>query len=463
MKAHPLRYLLAVICSMFMLASAQAATQSATPSTVVATAQPNAAERNQLVSTATKLITDGKYDEAYAMLVPYQSTLAGDTDFDYLLGIAALDTGKPNEAIFALERVLAVSPNHLQARAEIARAYLAAGEVAASQQEFETVRNQNPPEAVKATIEKFLAIIESNKSGKKTAYSAYIEAMVGNDSNVNAATSDEEVGIPAFGGAVITLDSSGIAKRDSFGSLAAGLNVRHALSPEWTMLGSANIKQRYHSEQIAFNTGSAGVRFGINLNKGDDSYLAVLQLETITLDYAQFRKSAGTTLQWQRSLESGSRITSYLQYSRLTYPDQETLDANRYVLGGAYATSIGSKGTIPVYAGIYAGAEQEIDSSMPHLGYTLYGVRAGGEMKINEQFTAISSASVESRNHDSEDNLFFIKRNDTQADLKIGINYMPAKQWTVGTLLAYTNSSSNIIINEYDRTQFSISVRRDFN
>ncbi|MDX8386212.1 MAG: porin family protein, partial [Gallionella sp.] len=387
----------------------------------------------------------------------------GDSEFDYLLGIAALDIGKPNEAIFALERVLAVSPNHLQARAEIARAYLAAGEIATSKQEFETVQNQNPPEEVKATIQKFLAIIESSKSSKKTAFSGYVEAMVGNDSNVNNATSDEEVGIPAFGGAVIALDSSGVAKRDNFGSLAAGLNVRHALTPAWTMLASANVKQRNHSEQEAFNTGNAGVNLGINLHNENDSYLAILQLQTITLDYTQFRKTAGMTLQWQRSLNSGSRITSYLQYSSLVYPDQETLDANRYVLGGAYATSLGSKGSVPVYAGVYVGAEQELDSSLPHLGYTLYGVRAGGEMKINEQLTAISSVSLESRNHDSEDSLFLTKRNDTQADIKIGINYFPAKKWTVGTQLAYTNSDSNIIINKYDRTQISISVRRDFN
>ncbi|MDX8385278.1 MAG: tetratricopeptide repeat protein, partial [Gallionella sp.] len=188
MKAYRLLYLLAAMCSMFILTSANAATQSATQNTDVRAAQPSKTERNQLIATATKLLNEAKFGEAYALLVPYQSKLAGDSEFDYLLGIAALDIGKPNEAIFALERVLAVSPNHLQARAEIARAYLAVGEIAASKQEFETVQNQNPPEEVKATIQKFLAIIESNKSSKKTAFSGYVEAMVGNDSNVNNAT-----------------------------------------------------------------------------------------------------------------------------------------------------------------------------------------------------------------------------------------------------------------------------------
>ena len=107
--------------------------------------QADANARLKLLQDAANLIKSGKSAEAYALLVPDQSKRAGDPDYDYLLGLAALDSGKPNEAIFALERVLAVKPNHLQARAEIARAYLAVGEKATAKQEFEAVQSQNPP------------------------------------------------------------------------------------------------------------------------------------------------------------------------------------------------------------------------------------------------------------------------------------------------------------------------------
>lgn len=96
----------------------------------------SAGTRQKLLQDADRLIKAGKADEAYALLEPEQSRRAGDPDYDYLLGIAALDSGRSTEAIFALERVLAVRPKHLQARAEIARAYLASGEKAAAKQEF---------------------------------------------------------------------------------------------------------------------------------------------------------------------------------------------------------------------------------------------------------------------------------------------------------------------------------------
>ena len=59
---------------------------------------------------------------AYAELAPLEATRAGKPQFDYLFGLAALDSSHVTHAIFALERVLAMRPNDHPARAELARA-----------------------------------------------------------------------------------------------------------------------------------------------------------------------------------------------------------------------------------------------------------------------------------------------------------------------------------------------------
>ena len=82
---------------------------------------------------------------AYKLLLPLESQRAGDPEYDYLLGIAALDAGDPERAVFALERVLALQPENLQARAEIGRAYLAMGEREAAKREFEAVKARQVP------------------------------------------------------------------------------------------------------------------------------------------------------------------------------------------------------------------------------------------------------------------------------------------------------------------------------
>lgn len=421
------------------------------------------ADQQKLIATATELIKNSRFKEAYTLLTPYQSELAGEPDYDYLLGMSALDNDKPNEAIFALERVLAVNPNHLQARAEIARAYLATGELTASKQEFETVQQQNPPQEVSATIQKYLDIIETARSAEKTTIRGYLEAMVGEDSNVNAATGNRQIAVPAFGGLLMNLNDSGTAKRDTFGSLSTGFNIRHAVSPTFSLIAGANINKRNNSTQMSFNTANGDANFGAELANGDDSFMAILQAQNFVLDNKSYREAAGMTTQWQRKMKSGGQLSSYLQYSRLSYLDQKFRDADRYVLGGAYAIQLSGESAPVIYTGLYAGAEQPIKNNVSYLANTLYGFRIGGELKLNLQYTLLASASVENRAYDGKDSLFLVKRVDTQSDLKIGINYLPAKKWTISPSVSYTNNESNIIVNKYDRTAFSISVRRDFN
>ena len=420
--------------------------------------------RQKLLQDADRLIKSGKVDEAYALLAPEQSRRAGDPDYDYLLGIAALDSGRPTEAIFALERVLAVRPKHLQARAEIARAYLASGEKAAAKQEFEAVQSQNPPKEVNAAIQRFLDAINQGQGGKSTLLSGYLEASIGNDSNVNSATASNEVAIPLFGGAVATLDAAGVQTRDSFATVSGGANVRHALSPEWSVFGGFNLNERKNSSQHLFNTSGMDGNLGLSYTEAEDSYSAALQLQGFNVDNQRYRDASGMTLQWQRDLKNrGSQASSYFQYTNLKYPDQTVRDANRYVLGVAYASMLSGDYAPVVYGGLYAGQEKAKDSSRPELGHKLFGLRTGGEWSLYAQTKLFGSVSVESRRYGGVDDIFWVTRKDTQADLKVGVNYVMDKVWTLSPQISYTRNKSNIVIDDYKRSMISLGLRRDFN
>jgi outer membrane protein len=438
-------------------------TRTGTPAKPAAASRQTEAEaRQKLLLDAANLIKSGKSAEAYALLAPEESRRAGDPDYDYLLGIAALDIGKPNEAIFALERVLAVRPNHLQARAEIARAYLAVGEKATAKKEFEIVQSQNPPREVNATIQKFLDAINQGQGGVPTLLSGYLEAAYGTDSNVNSATSNNQVAIPVFGGAIATLNASGVETRDTFWNVSGGANVRHALSPAWSIFGGANISQRLNSKETIFNTRGMDGNVGLSLTEAEDSYSAALQFQGFDVDSKRYRDGTGMTLQWQRNLQNSSQATGYFQYTSLSYPDQSVRDANRYVLGAAYASVMNGAYTPAYYLGAYAGEEKEKQAGVPFLGDKLYGVRAGGELNVQAQTKLFGSLSVESRRYGGNDPFFLVARKDTQTDLNVGVKYVMGNLWTVTPQLSYTRNKSNIIINDYKRTVLSIGLRRDF-
>src|SRR3979490_469577 len=88
----------------------------------------SAASADALTDRASALLARKEAKAAYTLLLPQEAQRAGDPEYDYLLGVAALDSGDYERAVFALERVLGVQPGNHVARAEIARAYLAIGE-----------------------------------------------------------------------------------------------------------------------------------------------------------------------------------------------------------------------------------------------------------------------------------------------------------------------------------------------
>jgi hypothetical protein len=145
------------------------------------------AQSNDLLNRAKSLIDTRKATEALALLEPRTEALSGNPDFDYLLGMAALDAGRPGIAVLALERVLMVRPDHAQARAEIARAYFELGETRTAQAEFESLKRGGVPTEVAASIDKYLDAIGKRLAGGPV-WRGYIEATAGTDSNINNAT-----------------------------------------------------------------------------------------------------------------------------------------------------------------------------------------------------------------------------------------------------------------------------------
>ena len=138
-----------------------------------------------LTEQAKGLLDAGKSAQAFALLDVQESTRAGEVMFDFLLGLAALDVGQNTRAVFALERVLAMEPNNVRARAEIARAYLALGETETARKEFETVQKQGVPADVSLTLDRYIAAARRVQDQSKVSVNGYLELTLGYDSNLN--------------------------------------------------------------------------------------------------------------------------------------------------------------------------------------------------------------------------------------------------------------------------------------
>lgn len=175
-------------------------------------AQNQADSYEKLLREADVLIKSGKPADAYTLLEPLEFDHAGEERFDYLIGIAALDSGKPDKATLAFERALAVDPDFAAARLDMARAYYQLGDLQRARTEFAAALEQHPSEAARLNIQKYLDAIDARKDGKRTRVSGYAEGSVGKDSNVNNSDSQPQIFVDRFA-TMATLDSANVSGR----------------------------------------------------------------------------------------------------------------------------------------------------------------------------------------------------------------------------------------------------------
>lgn len=423
-----------------------------------------AAAEDDVLATAKSHLDAGNPQAAYDLLVPLQSDRAGDPEYDFLLGSAALQVGRNTEAVFALERVLAVRPDATAARALIARAYFNLKETQTARREFENVRAQQVPPEVAATIDRFLDAIRRVEEGQKVSFRGYFEVGGGYDSNVNSATAENQVAVPSLG--IVTLSDSGIEQEDGYLTFGGGVGIRGPISRRLSVFGGLAYSNKTNLNEDDFSTSSWDLSGGLSYRSGRNTLTLATQLNAFyvhdsVLYSKAYREAVGATLQWQYDFNARNQVSVYSQYAQLTYPEQGPRDADRFVGGFGYAHAFGPDNLV-IYVGAYGGQEREEDQAFPQFGHDLYGLRAGAQQFLNEKFSLFVSASAEGRRYGGPDPSFLIDREDEQYSASGGVHFVPIRNLRLTLQGSYNDNRSNISIYEFDRWIASLTLRHDF-
>jgi tetratricopeptide (TPR) repeat protein len=422
----------------------------------------NAQAADDTLGSAQKLLQEGRGTEAYALLQKSEEARAGEPAFDLLLGAAALQSGQPTRAVFALERVLAQQPNNSDARELIGQAYLALGELEASKKALADARRQSPAAAAER-IDRMLGQIAQLEKDQGTRITAYVEASLGTDSNVNSATGSQTVAIPSFGGALATLAPGAVRQRDEYIGFAAGVGLRHRLDPQWSILANANASLKLNNSRNQFDNDLLNGSVGVNFERNSNQFLLAWQGNTLSVDSNRIRDYSGLMGQWRRAMSQAAETSLYVQHGRLSYPGQTFRDTDRTVLGAAWVQSLAMRLNPTMFLSGYAGEENELSANVQHLGHRLLGARAGAEASLSAKTTAYASLGYEQRRYGGQEPFFLRARSDRQWDLQVGMRYALAPKWTVTPSLSYLDNHSNVQIYKFDRTLINVAVRHEFN
>lgn len=395
---------------------------------------------------------------AYAELAAEADRRAGDPDFDYRLGIAALDAGHYGEAVIALQRVLAVQPGNAPARAELARAYAMAGDIDTARQEFATVVDDpSLPDPVRQRFTGFVRQFDRQIGGGGSDVSGFLDVRAGYDDNINAATDLTTIVIPLFSFlGPGTLGPGAVARGDEYYEIQGGVSGVTAIGRQDRLFASALGNWRDNVDSRAFDqaalTGTAGYAHSF---ANRDVVSLSGQVQKFWLGHDGYRTSYGVIGQYTKPLAGGRALTLSAQWNRFDYDGAPLRDADRYVVGVGYVTRT-------LAAGVSGGKEETRRQVGDAESNWFAGANIGGEFPVAAKVALVAGAAFDLRSYDQPDALFLTRRKDERVDLTAGVKVALTDALFFQPRATWSRNWSNIALYDYERWTVSAGLRLEF-
>ena len=410
----------------------------------------SSAELRDSLQQAESLLAAGDARRAYDLLQALQSDGAGQAWFDYLYGVAALDTGRISEAILSLQRSAASAPQFSGARMELARAHFEAREFGAARPLFETLLGENPPPPVRDVIEQYIAAIDAGPATPPSSFRPYGELLVGYDDNANGSTSNQQ-----FLG--FMLNPENLATDSAFFEGGAGFNYTAPRNPNFAWLLGAHAGYRKNPDASFVDSGILSGLGGMIWRRGSNFGRFSLDAYAATRDGESNESYTGANLVVGRNLNERWDLSLAVRGGALRYDDViEVLDVNRvlYTLGVAYRFS--SQGRF-IIEGV-GGSDSERQSGSPY-GNSKLGARLGLHTEIGDN--AYLHASLGSLTSDYDGRFFGVAREDTQLTglLQLEFRNVITNGLTIAPRVRYIDNDSDVALYDYDRTEVGLLIR----
>lgn len=401
-------------------------------------------------------------DKAYELLAPLEEEKAGNAEYDYLLGLALLETGNPQNAIFAFERCLAVEPKNGPCRVQMARTHLALGETDNARAELDVVKAYNPPPEVQQIVNQYLGAVDTLEKQQQRRITAYAQVGLGFDSNINSAPDDANktaAALPKIGGFTINPNSVITSDDSTYASLSAGSGIVYKANADVNLLADINAQTRSFFADHNFDYQALDASIGASFNLETFTLLTKLQGQKMWLDGQDYRNLTGALAQVQTGVGNG-QLAFFAQGNKLSYNSQSARDGDRTNIGAAYSGVINAPLNPSFYVSAYQG-DESIDIAT-FQSQDFKGLRTGGGLTFAPNLSLNGQLSYEKRNYNKAlFPLFLINRADKESSIGLNLNWKINKNVSLQPNYTYTSNQSNIAFSDYTRHVFNVDLRFD--
>ena len=418
------------------------------------------AEVAQLLAESRQMVASGRTAEAYELLAPHELELAGNADFDYLYGTAALDSGEPQLAIFALERVLEDRPSFLGARLELARAFYDTGDNESARYHFEYLQAQNPPPNVQQAITSYLRAIDRLAAAYKPIHIPHFAMGGGWDSNANASTAVEQ-----FLGFILDGNNQETDSPTYFATL--GDYYSRPLSPDWKLILTGAVSQRNYPDASFVDSTDVYANVGFEWNLGDTKFFPTFGAAFNWLDgddnldryISDFLVTHSVNDEWK--LIGGVSASAH----RFT-SDLEIRDANVYNGRVGFEHYLDPATASVISAMVQVGTD-DVEDDLSPFENDRYAVTLSASRAIAQGMLLTGDIGYKNTDYNGKTNFFGVDREDEmwRAGLTLNVFDWPWQGWRTIGRAAYTDVESEDPLDDlygYDRTEVNITFHRSF-
>ncbi len=413
------------------------------------------------------LVNSGQYQQAFDLGQDNLAEWEGDPEFDFAYGLAALESGEANEAVFALERVAATSPNGVlreRSRLELARAYFVTNNLTAAENLFNVVLANNPPANVRQNIEAFLQLIDARRNEQSASFNWTISSVLGSDDNINSATSNSFIDTPLIG--QIELDPAGRETDDEFSNTTLTMNYNYPFTRDRGLDFNLTLGHldNFSTNQFDIDNlrGQATYGWGDDVNR----FRHGVSLGKVYLDGSGFQNSKALNSSWQRVGSDGWYQSASVAYTLIEYdtgsnPANSLRDVDQFLLTGGL-TKIQGQYTHSVNL-YHANEDPDNPNGGSHNGRRFTGLAYSLLYRLDAQHTPFLRATMQDVKHDDEHPVFFnTVRSDDNRSLTFGWFFQMNSGFQLTAEASYTDNSSNIELFDYSRSKYQVGFRYQF-
>lgn len=416
---------------------------------------------------AQELLKAERPQQALALLEAAHEPGAASTQELFLLGIAAKQSNRLAKSESYFRTALAQEPNAGRIRLELAEVLYRRGKLDASHAELLTVRRMNPPEQVRRNIDGFISQVETARANPRAArkgpqknWSAYITVGLTSDSNVNAGPDDDQVflyGLP------FTLSAAAQETSDIAFFTRLGAYHQHKVGDGVDWQSAVHLSFTDYVDADPYDSTSLHLRSGPSYRLNERIGLSIPV--TYAMQYYQqmgdwYSQSWGIAPRLKYAARKNVQLYLDGSISRKVYNGNGDRDLSSYTISPSlnYQPSATSNIAVGLQYGkeesgldIYSNQVQGIFVGYQHV-FPKAGLRATLSASYTDtKFDGIQAGYTEAR-HDRA----------TRVAAAVYYSVPSVKDLTLSGAINYHDNQSNQDLNDYDRTQITVSLTKRY-